>query len=135
MTIPYSFTKGLTSSLSKHDCIRAISITPCNVLEVESRHLTGEKAFFLPRFLEISSSVKLCQEIQTDIHALHKQCLGVYQNKCICLSSGNQSRGCNSLSKGCCCRQHSVGIWHEGINGIQLFIAFLSFEYYAIGLP
>ena len=27
---------------------------------------------------------------------LHKQCLGVYQNKCICLSSGNQSCGCNS---------------------------------------
>lgn len=62
---------------------------------------------------------------------LHKQCLGVYQNKCICLSSGNQNCGCNSLSKGCRCRQHSVGIWHEGINGIQLFIAFLSFECYA----
>ena len=58
MTIPYSFTKGLTSSLSKHDCIRAISITPCKVLEVESRHPTGEKNFFLPPFLGISSSVK-----------------------------------------------------------------------------
>ena len=62
---------------------------------------------------------------------LHKQCLGVYQNKSICLSSGNQSRGCNSLSKGCRCRQYTIGKWHEGIDGIQLFIAFLSFECYA----
>ena len=58
MTIPYSFTKGLISPFSKHDCMRATSTTPCNVLEVESRHPTGEKAFFLPRFLGISSSVK-----------------------------------------------------------------------------
>ena len=62
---------------------------------------------------------------------LHKQCLGVYQNKCICLSSGNQSCGCNSLSKGCRCRQHTVGKWHEGIDRVQLFIAFFSFECYA----
>ena len=58
MTIPYSWTKGLTSPFSKHDCISAISITPCSVFEVESKQPMGEKTFFLPRFLGISGSVK-----------------------------------------------------------------------------
>ena len=58
MTIPYSCTKGLTSPFSRHDCIRAISMTPCNVFEVESKQPIGENTFFLPRFFGISGSTK-----------------------------------------------------------------------------
>ena len=131
MTIPYPFTKGLTSSFSKHDCIRAISITPCNVLEVESRHPTGEKPSSCPLLGNLLFCKIYVKKFRQTFMPLHKQCLGVYQNKCICLSSGNQSCGCNSLSKGCRCRQHTVGKWHEGIDRVQLFIAFFSFECYA----
>ena len=56
ITIPYSRTKGLTSPFSKHDCIRAISMTPCKVFEVESKQPMGENTFFLPRFLDVAGS-------------------------------------------------------------------------------
>lgn len=117
MTIPYPFTKAWLRHFKTRLHKGYINNTMQRVrgrIKTPDRRKSLLPASLLGNLLFCKIYVKKFRQM---FMPLHKQCLGVYQNKCICLSSGNQSCGCNSLSKGCRCRQHTVG------NGMRALIA------------
>ena len=74
--------KGLTSPFSKHDCIRAMSMTPCKVFEVESSSL-WEKTLFPATFSWRGRLGKFyLKKVGKAFVPLQEQRFGMYQHEC-----------------------------------------------------